>query len=205
LLLEQNSGLTQAQLLRLVQASAGRLPEGGGSVARAIGALDLPRALEALQRQGSTSSAPEVASPDTSWLSLSDDVALVGSARRLEGIAHLRTDVGAIADPPVEELSLKVSNGDVLTALERQAPGLYTFAVGANSADGKLSVRLNYAGATLVRSDVKTKAGIVNLPPDDGGCSVRSSRGSSRSATWPLGVFCAAWWLARRAARKRVA
>ena len=200
LLFERSPGLTQPEILRLLQGGV-RRPSGPitADYQLGAGALDVLGAMAGFDARTSNI----VRDPDAaaSWLSLSHSYVHPGDGADLLGTVAVRAADGSLADGFDEKrLTVAVGDGGVIKApLRRESPGLYRFAVGAEGGMGSRVVSLDVAidgvtvglpGGTLsghrvlpVGADRWIAAGSTRVY---GGCSVgpRASPEGLSGAAW---------------------
>lgn len=215
LLLEQNPDLTQAEVLRLLQAGVTRqapsktTPKWEKDLPPASGLLNLPRTLSALELLSTQTSV--AAAKDQSWLAFADSY--VSPGQEVEVQLWARTADGAPAFITSDALKVTVTNGDVSREVTRLAPGL--FRLGLKAADDAplsggppLEVRIRYDGETLaqgslpVAGDLADVRGIARATPvlrEEESCALIRRQDASPFSP----ILLAVAWLALR--RRRAA
>jgi subtilisin family serine protease len=146
LMFERDPGLTQPEVLRLLQGGA-RRPTGPITADFQLGpgALDIAGAMAVFEAEKS----PLTRDPDpaASWLALANGYLHPGGGPPLIGTVEVRAADGTIADgfDPVR-LTLDIGDeGAVVHPIARVAPGLYRFAVSARASTGTRFLRLDVA------------------------------------------------------------
>jgi subtilisin family serine protease len=222
LLFERSPGLTQSEILRLLQGGV-RRPLGPitADYQLGAGALDVLGAMAGLDALRSNI----VRDPDAaaSWLSLAQGYVHPGGGSDLVGTVAVRAADGSLADGFDEgRLTLAVGNGGSIKApLRRESAGLYRFAVGAEVGTGSRVVSLDVAidgvsigvpGSSLaghrllpVGADRWIASGSTRVY---GGCGVgRRARPEGRSGaawfSWTV-ALAGIMFVARRAAEDRL-
>lgn len=191
LLLARDPGLTQPEILSLLQTGAE--PREPAGARQGAGLLSVRRALEAQARVGGSAALSEV-SVERSHLTLARSVLLPDPSRSASGLIRLRDRSNTPLDIPLRALELQVFGGRLTAGLSRSGVGLYRFAVAANSDAGELQLQLvTGIGQILLqrRLPVRWQEGAPSSPARDSGCSLGPrSRHSPRSpwALWALGL-----------------
>jgi hypothetical protein len=173
LLFEQDPGLTQDQVRRLLQAGSVPSLIGPDPVTReGGGVLDVAASLAAM-----TATSPDLLdrpAPDQSRLRVAADYAVRDAARSLSALLWLRDAEGGVFDLSLDRLRLEVENGVLAQGLTRVAPGLYALRVGAtpDSADAELRITVLIDERPFITHELPIDStGRTARPGSDGGCS----------------------------------
>ncbi len=150
LLLDQTPTLTQAQVTTILQASA-RLPTGSLPYQSQIGpgAMNLANALDAMNAESGTPTAPDT---NTSWWTLSSELASPDPSQQVSGTIELRHTDGSIADGlDGTKLTVLAVGGTVASPPAKVSHGLFRFAVSGQPGAGgtDMEVTVLYDGAPI--------------------------------------------------------
>ena len=193
LLLEQDPGLTQRQILDLLQGGA-RRPQGLVPLEEQLGAgaLDIEGALQALAaRNTSVVREPSI---QKSWLALASSIVRPDPDWPLVGSVLLRDANGAPADNfGNERLRLEATGpAFVKEPLRRAGPGLFRFSIAAPAASGGQRMRLRVLLDDRVLAERDLPIAVDRAVADHGvdargGCTYAMGAGTA-SALWMLTV-----------------
>jgi subtilisin family serine protease len=204
LLFEQDPGLTQDQIRRLLQAGSEPSVEGPEPTTReGGGVLDARASLAAM-----TAASPDPLDRpalEQSRLRVAAGYAVRDEARSLGALLWLRDAEGNVFDLGLERLRVEVASGVLAQGLERVAPGLYGLRVGAtpDSVEDALRITVLIDDRPFLTRDLPIDAaGLVRRPGAEGGCSVLGPA-SSFAPGAPGGVWAISLVLALRAGRRR--
>ncbi len=197
LLLARNPGLTQPELLALLQAGA-RRPSSASPYPFQMGpgVLDMEGARQAYEAMGRPLNNREP-DPQASWVVLAAPYARPDPTWTLQGTLETRVADGTIADGFDDRaLALQTENALVLEPITRIAPGLWRFSVSAPGDRGGQTMRIEvqYKGQRIgerivLPIGVDMFAATQGLVAE-GGCSVgRVSGGQSQSRFHALSFF----------------
>jgi subtilisin family serine protease len=174
LLFEQDPGLTQDQVRRLLQAgSVPSLIEPDPVTREGGGVLDVAASLAAM-----TATPPDLLDrpePARSRLRVAADYAVRDAARSLGALLWLRDAEGGVFDLSLDRLRVEVESGVLAQGLTRVAPGLYGLRVGAtpDSAGAALRIKVLIDERPFITHELPIDAaGRTARPGSEGGCSV---------------------------------
>jgi subtilisin family serine protease len=174
LLFEQDPGLTQDQVRRLLQAGSVPSVAGPEWVTReGGGVLNVAASLAAMT---ATAPAPlDRPALDQSRLRVAAGYAVRDAARSLGALLWLRDAEGRVFDLGLERLRVEVESGVLAQGLERVAPGLYGLRVGAtpDSPEAALRISVLIDERPFMTQELPIDAsGRTPRPGSEGGCSV---------------------------------
>jgi subtilisin family serine protease len=183
LLLEQKPGLSQPELVALLQAGARRFQGLDTYDFQAgPGALDVQGSLSLLTATGQATEPP---SASQSWMQLSSGFARPDGTWPVVGTIELRTTSGKTADgfDPVP-LVLETAHATLRAPLHRVAPGLWQFTAAAPLGSGgqQMLLRVRYGAEVLAERQIPIGGDIWatrGVPDPRGGCAVSPAAPSS--------------------------
>jgi len=177
LLLQSHPSLTQSQIRRVLQSSADQV---AGFIATPCqagpGTLDVAGALSTLDDTVTLGTDPD---PDRSWISLGRAYAAPDSSWPIEATLHVKDAQGRTVDVDPDQLTVEVTQGRVVRAIDRDGPGFYRFAISADDRSGgrELGVRVFANGrelssrsltiavdASVIRGNVAAGRGCASAP-----------------------------------------
>ena len=202
LLFEQDPGLTQPDMAKLLQAGARRL-QGTVLVEQQAGpgALDVNGSLEALLAEREPVVRDPVAAE--SWIALANSYVRPDPNHPLVGLVELRAEGGLLADGfDPAKLRLTAQPASVRSSLSRVAPGLWRLEAAAPFDTGGLLMKLRLTFDDELLAERELPIGVDQAVADGGftargGCGVSAARSVS---SLPLAVWLA---LAAAAFRRR--
>jgi MYXO-CTERM domain-containing protein len=202
LLLEQRPGLSQPELVALLQAGARRF-EGLATYdfQAGPGALDVKGSLGLLTATGQPTAPP---SATTSWLQVSSGFARPDGSWPVVGTLQLRTPEGQAADGfDAAPLTLETNYATLRAPLHRVAPGLWQFTAAAPLGSGgqKMLLRVRYGAEILAERELPIGADIWSTrgaPESRGGCALAAPPTPGSHPSWIPLMSLAALLVARR-------
>jgi hypothetical protein len=206
LLLEQQPHLTQADVLRFIQAGARRV-QGTVLIEQQAGpgALDVNGAFDALSAEESPIEREPV--PEQSWLALASAYARPDPSYPLVGMLQLRAADGSRADGfDADRLRLEASPANVSSPLRRVAAGLWRFELTAPAATGGLDMRVRVLFDEQVIAARSLPIAVDHAVAGEGfsargGCAVARSE-QTRAPPFLLAAFALAATARRRQSKR---
>lgn len=202
LLFERDPGLTQAEVLALLQTGSSPLAEPVEPSTREGGGLvDAARTLAALDAAPRTTA--ERPDPSQSRFEFASEFVVPDTARSVAGLLWLRDAAGDVFDVELDRLALDLDGGSWAEPVVRVAPGLYRVRVSAlppPATSVALSVAIDGEPFSRVELPIASRE---PSPADDDGCGCRlTSTAQPRRGGWVWGAALAGY-VSRRLLERR--